>query len=100
MVGELFAVAHKADAIRKAVNHPLIVISGYRGPDYNRAIGGARNSYHKKAMALDLRPADPAKLSRLKDVALAAWHRGEIGGLGFYSSFVHIDTGPKRRWGR
>jgi uncharacterized protein YcbK (DUF882 family) len=55
----------------------------------------AKNSYHVKGMAIDLRL--PSR--RLEDVRNAAMRLGG-GGVGFYpeSQFVHMDTGPVRAW--
>jgi uncharacterized protein YcbK (DUF882 family) len=55
----------------------------------------AKNSYHMKAMAIDV---------RLRDVDLDKLHRVAVemkqGGVGIYhkSDFVHVDIGPVRYW--
>jgi len=76
------------------------IISGYRSPKTNmhlaRLSGGvARNSYHLRGMAIDLRmPGTP--LSQIHHTALGM----ERGGVGYYpdSQFVHVDVGPIRTW--
>ncbi|MDR3423648.1 MAG: DUF882 domain-containing protein [Alphaproteobacteria bacterium] len=77
------------------------VISGYRCPATNRhlreASGGvARNSYHMRGMAIDVR-LDGTPLPSLHQTALTM----RRGGVGYYpkSQFVHLDVGPVRRWG-
>ena len=76
------------------------VISGYRSPKTNAMLAQrsgkvAKNSYHVKGMAIDLRL--PGR--RLEDVRDNAM-RLAGGGVGFYrdSDFVHMDTGPVRAW--
>jgi uncharacterized protein YcbK (DUF882 family) len=76
------------------------VISGYRSPATNamlasRSDGVAKNSFHLKGMAIDLR----LRKGRLEDLRAAAWSLGG-GGVGYYpnSDFVHMDTGPLRTW--
>ena len=76
------------------------VISGYRSPKTNAMLAQrsgkvAKNSYHVKGMAIDLRL--PGR--RLEDVRDMAMRLGG-GGVGFYpdSQFVHVDTGPVRAW--
>lgn len=79
---------------------PVHVISGYRSPATNamlarRSNGVAKNSYHVKGMAIDLRlPGRSLDEVRRAAIALAG------GGVGFYprSDFVHVDTGPVRAW--
>lgn len=79
---------------------PVHVISAYRSPATNGALcerrrGVARNSYHIKAMALDVRLPG----GRVSEVCRAARALG-AGGVGYYprSNFVHIDSGPVRYW--
>lgn len=80
---------------------PVEIISGYRSPATNEALrakskGVAKNSYHTRGMAADIRFADRS----LADLYRAA--RGmKAGGVGFYgrSRFVHVDVGPVRTWG-
>ena len=97
---ELARVARLADKLRSMHGSALKVISGYRHPRYNKAIGGAPNSLHTTGRALDLIPAD-GNSKRLHDTASRLHCTGDLpGGLGFYPWGVHIDTGRKRTWGR
>jgi uncharacterized protein YcbK (DUF882 family) len=69
--------------------------SGYRTPQVNRRAHGASDSLHVRASAVDLGvPRD-----RLGLVAEMAVRLGG-GGVGVYArrSFVHLDSGPVRRW--
>jgi len=81
-------------------DQPVHVISGYRSPATNamlarRSNAVAKNSYHVKGMAIDLRLPD----RRLEDLRAAALALAG-GGVGYYpkSDFVHMDTGPVRTW--
>ena len=76
------------------------VISGYRSPATNHALrarggGVAERSLHLQGRAIDIRLAD-VPLADLRDAALSL----RAGGVGYYpgSQFVHVDTGPVRRW--
>jgi len=74
----------------------LLVISAYRTPRSNRRKGGARDSYHTKGMALDVRVAGMGSVT----IGRAARAVG-AGGVGTYRrGFTHFDTGPKRSWRR
>ena len=95
----LVAIARDADALRHEFGHPLLVLSAYRTQAYNAAVGGASRSWHLKAGALDLAPQDPNRIGDLLEVAIdRANRRAQVGGLGTYSTFVHLDIGPRRRW--
>ena len=74
----------------------LLVISAYRTPKSNRRKGGARDSYHTKGMALDVRVAG------MGSVVIGRTARAVgAGGVGTYRrGFTHFDTGPKRSWRR
>lgn len=81
---------------------PFEVVSGYRSAATNaklrsRSRGVARNSYHMKAMAADLK----LKGRSVRQISGAA-KALSAGGVGTYtrSQFVHVDSGPVRDWGR
>jgi uncharacterized protein YcbK (DUF882 family) len=77
------------------------VISGYRSPATNaklrqRSTGVARKSFHTRGMAVDIALPE----CDLRDLHRAALDLG-AGGVGYYPrpGFIHVDTGPVRRWG-
>ena len=78
------------------------LLSGYRTARTNKMLsysnsGVARNSYHIKGMAADLR-LDGRSVRQISKAAEAC----KSGGVGSYSGsgFVHIDCGPVRSWKR
>jgi uncharacterized protein YcbK (DUF882 family) len=89
------------DALRcslGATDRPYELISGYRSPRYNKLLIArgrkvARNSYHLRGMAADV---------RLEGVSMATLHTTAVarkaGGVGRYGEFVHVDVGPVRYW--
>jgi hypothetical protein len=89
-----------ADAMRERLGVPLLKISSaYRSPKYNRMVAGsASRSYHTSNQALDLVFACSAH----KATAVARQLRSEgrfRGGIGQYSTFVHLDTrGYNANW--
>lgn len=86
------------ELIREEFGKPIYVNSGYRSPQHNAKVGGAKGSYHVKGMAADIRPRQgqnfESELGRLKNIC----NRLCDGGVGFYNTFVHVDIGPNRRW--
>lgn len=79
----------------KLGNKPVTVVSGYRCPIHNKAVGGATNSQHLYGTAADIQVAgvSPSK------VAAAAESIFAKGGLGRYKTFTHVDVrGYKARW--
>lgn len=85
------------DDLRRAMGHPLIVNSAYRSPEHNRAVGGAKASYHMQGVAFDISMAnvDPHRFE-------AEARRIGFTGIGLYPpqkpsgarNFIHIDTRP------
>lgn len=71
---------------------PLSINSGWRSFHHNRNVGGAASSRHLIGQAADFTAAGIAP-SRVQ-MLLSPWE----GGMGSYSTFTHIDIGPKRRW--
>lgn len=95
---DLLHTLHTESGSRK----PFEVISAYRSPVTNEMLrtrsedsGVARKSMHLLGRAIDVRLAD-VPLERLRDIALGL----RRGGVGYYpgSNFLHVDTGPFRRW--
>ena len=89
-----------AISLKLKPKEPFHVISGYRSPKTNnllrkRGKGAAKNSYHLKGQAVDIR-LPGWKTSALRKAAFEL----KSGGVGYYpkSGFVHIDTGPIRFW--
>ncbi len=82
-------------------SEPVTVICAYRSPETNsmlRARGNrnvAKNSYHTRGAALDIRLKDThASYVRKAATTLKA------GGVGYYprANFIHLDAGPYRQW--
>ena len=53
------------EAVRCHFDAPVTIVSGYRSPAYNRKVGGARDSYHVKGMAADIRVVGYDKIREL-----------------------------------
>jgi len=82
--------------IRALFDTPIIINSGYRTPEYNKAIKGSKRSLHTyDASAIDfrLKGANHGVLTHIFEALDFAQRSGMIhaGGLHLYHSFVHID---------
>jgi uncharacterized protein YcbK (DUF882 family) len=87
------------DKLRAHFGRPIVLLSSYRSPAYNKAISGASRSFHCDFIALDIAVAGKSP-KQVIDV-LRAWRKeGRFtGGLGLYDTFVHIDTrGYNANW--
>lgn len=86
-------LANRLQVIRDLTGRQIRINSGYRSPEYNASIGGAKNSYHVQGMAADIR------IDGMSPARVQAYLNGWSGGLGSYSSFTHIDIrNGKARW--
>ena len=93
-------LAENLQILREHLGRPIRVISGYRPPDYNRRIGGAKKSQHIAAKAADIKVSGMAP-AEVHAVVLKLIKSGEMkqGGVGKYSTFVHYDIrGTAARW--
>jgi zinc D-Ala-D-Ala carboxypeptidase len=82
----------RLEALRCRIGRPLPIVSGYRTPTTNRAVGGAVNSRHLSGDAVDI----PEGLVRM-DEAVAAGFTG----IGTRNGWVvHVDCrpGPLKTW--
>lgn len=83
------------ELVRSHFGRPVMIVSGYRSPEYNRKVGGATNSYHTKGMAADIQidGIDPQQVHGFCDLAF------KTGGVGRYETFTHVDCRSYRaRW--
>lgn len=85
------------EAIRALAGHkPVIITSGYRCEQHNRAVGGAQNSQHLYGTAADIviKGLAPGEIAKLAE-------RCGADGIGVYPKmgFCHVDTrGWSARW--
>lgn len=79
-------------------NLPLVILSGYRTPEYNAHVeGAASHSQHVEGRAVDIHHATMPPEEVWVTLRRAA-REGKLpflGGMGIYRTFVHIDVRPK-----
>lgn len=79
--------------VRKRINMPITISSGYRCPQLNSAVGGAARSYHMQGRAVDIYCAN---LKALDDAIVAVneanlkAHRPVLKEFIRYKNFIHI----------
>ena len=74
----------KLEQFRRTIKCPIHIISGYRCPEHNAAVGGAEHSYHLVGQAADIRVVN---IDRAKHYA-----RQYFNGVGFYNNHIHVDN--------
>jgi len=93
-------LADNLQVLRDKLRLPITINSGYRSPEYNKKIGGVKNSQHILGKAADIRVTSMSPqivgkiITNMIDDGLL-----KEGGVGVYSTFVHYDIrGTKARW--
>jgi N-acetylmuramoyl-L-alanine amidase len=92
--------ARMLDEIRHRLNAKCTILSAYRSPAYNSCVGGENASLHMKYNAIDFRcvSGTPSQWHTVATAARASAAHFK-GGIGKYSSFIHIDTrGHNANW--
>lgn len=85
--------------LRDKIEKPIVINSGFRCNEYNKAKGGVINSRHLYGDAADIRV--PGMSSTQLKVKVEQIPVFEGGGIGLYRTYVHVDTrGVKARWER
>ena len=80
----------------------LDLTNAYRCKEHNADVGGATNSQHLKGKAADVK----SKTIKPKDMAqivadLMKNESFELGGIGIYNTFTHVDIrGTRARWSK
>jgi uncharacterized protein YcbK (DUF882 family) len=102
LVANAVELLKNLQVIRDHFQRPIVIISGYRSPARNAAVGGADKSQHLEAKAADIKIAGiPTEEIYNRIDKLIAQGLVKQGGLGKYikSGFVHYDIrGSKARW--
>lgn len=84
------------EEFKKELSCKPIISSGYRSPKKNKAVGGAKNSYHLHGKALDL--VFPKCLTHFDDIAQIA--KKYFNGVIVYPNHIHVDIRKKPYFGK
>ena len=90
---KLVSMLHDAE---RHFGKKIVVTSGFRDPEHNLAVGGAKHSMHLSCDAADIQMVGISKW----DLAAYFRSRPDIGGVGTYcsTSSIHVDIGARRDW--
>jgi len=76
-------------------SRPIYINSGFRTPEYNKLIGGVKNSQHVKGRAVDIKKIDNMDIDVMSEYAKKAGFTG----IGKYHWGIHVDIRPyQARW--
>lgn len=85
-------IATNLQVLRNELKRPIVITSAYRTIDYNKKIGGAINSHHLRANAVDFKiQGYNTQFIALIIHKLMMEGRMAAGGIGIYGTFVHYD---------
>ena len=93
-------LAEQLQILRDELNEPIHINSAYRHKEYNKKIGGEKNSQHLLAKAADItvKSKTPKQLAALIEKMISDG-KLKFGGMGVYPGFVHVDIRTqKARW--
>jgi len=93
------ATARVLDELRHRLGYPIRLLSAYRSPAYNKCIDGAGGSMHMTYKAIDFKGSQGTPVQWAAALRLLRSRGLFRGGIGTYSSFVHVDTrGENKDW--
>ena len=75
--------------LRDTIKKPVIITSGYRTPEHNKKVGGAKYSFHMRGMAADITVKDMTPKDVAKELDKLVPNSC---GIIVYKSWVHFDT--------
>ena len=81
------------EMLRKKINKPIIITSGYRTPGHNKKVDGAKYSYHMRGCAADIRVNDVATKEVAKELNKIVPNSC---GIIVYDNWVHFDVRNKK----
>jgi len=85
-------LAEELEKVRKVINKPIKIISGYRCPTNNSIVGGAANSYHLTGRAADISSGDMTGMELYKAVFISG---ARFTGVGIKEFAIHLDIGER-----
>jgi lysozyme len=90
-------VVTRFERLQQLVGKELPVNSGYRDPNHNRRVGGAKKSQHVHGNAIDINVRSLSRQQRIDLIEKAS----ALGftGIGVYNNAIHVDLGGRRAWG-
>ena len=92
LLSNLQELADNLQVLRDVLGAIVTIRSGFRTISHNKKIGGAKNSYHLRAMAADIVVQDyPTDQVFTKILELIKNGKMKAGGLHCYSTWVHYD---------
>jgi len=86
-------MADDLQIVRDYIGSPIIITSAYRTPDWNRRVGGVKNSYHTQGIAVDVRVNGMAPYDLAVYIAKLTEFNGY--GINIKKNFVHVDYRDK-----
>ena len=100
LIDNVNTLADNLQVLRDYLDEPIHINSGYRSPEYNKKIGGAKSSQHLLAKAADItvKSKTPAELKAIVE-KLIDEKKLYFGGIGLYPGFFYVDIRRnKARW--
>jgi len=96
----IIELAKNLQVLRDEVKKSIQITSGYRSPEHNAKVKGAKNSQHITGMAADIKVAGmtPKQVAEVIE-RLIAEKKMKEGGIGIYKTWLHYDIrNTKARW--
>jgi uncharacterized protein YcbK (DUF882 family) len=100
VVTNIIELAKNLQVLRDEVKKSIQITSGYRSPEHNAKVKGAKLSQHITGMAADIKVAGmtPKQVAEVIE-RLIAEKKMKEGGIGIYKTWLHYDhRGTKARW--
>jgi zinc D-Ala-D-Ala carboxypeptidase len=92
----LTATAKRMEGVRDLLGHPITILSGYRAPAVNAAVGGSKNSAHMTGHAVDFTCPDFGTPSQV--ASHLAKHLTDFDQIiEEFGGWVHVGFGPGKR---
>lgn len=93
-VRNMCALVDFLDMIREEFGDPIVINSGFRSEEVNKAVGGAPRSLHLQGRAADIRPSYYPSNEYYANLARLNWilhkHKDELSELIRHDTYIHI----------
>lgn len=81
------------EILRQTIKKPIIITSGYRTPEHNKKVNGAKYSYHMRGCAVDIKVNGVTPKEVAKELNKIVPNNC---GIIVYNNWVHFDVRNKK----
>lgn len=87
---------HELELLQRLLDRPILIVSGFRCANRNKAVGGCTNSEHTKGNAVDISCSTIDGYMAYQKLIALCWNNASFQGVVVHDKYIHVDIGHVR----